>query len=198
MNKSRITSATVGTIAGAIVAAAGIALVQPVDAAPKFDAKNAKRVGGLTAKQLNRSAYFAQEVTFDDFDTCSFTTVLSKKFKAPTTGYLTVNSSVAAARDTDDPNEGILTTRILIDNKVASLPASVNLENDGVLDANSNNIGSRKVKKGKRTVKVQMQECGPGRAFVTSQAATVQFSPFGSASAPVAKIAARRSTNVNR
>ncbi|MGL5824722.1 MAG: hypothetical protein ACRCYU_07865, partial [Nocardioides sp.] len=57
----------------AVAAAVGaVAFAAPTAAKAKFDAKNAHKVDGYHAKQLNRSAYYASDQVFDDFDDCGF------------------------------------------------------------------------------------------------------------------------------
>ncbi len=168
----------------AAVAAGSVALAAPVTAKGLFDAKNAHKVDGYHAKQLSKVQYFAQEKTFDDFDTCSFTTLMTRSFGAPTTGKVILAGQVNAARDAGNADEGILTVRILVAGQPASAPGSTNLENSGTLDFAATTIGGAKVNKGKRKIEVQAQECGSGMAFITSQSLTVSFSPSGGVATP--------------
>ena len=180
----------------AVVAAGAVALSAPVVAKGVFDASNAHKVDGLHAKDLTKTQYFAAQTTFDDFNTCTFTPVLTRVFKTSHTGVVSVVANVNAARDTNNANEGILTTRVLIDGVAATAPASGNLENDGTLDATVTAIGGRKVSPGTHSVVLQAMECGPGMAFVTSESMVVSYSPFGSAAtAPTSKIAVKGSPN---
>jgi hypothetical protein len=173
------------TIAIAAVAAAGaVAFSAPGMAKGMFDASNAHKVDGYHAKDLTKTQYFQHTTVFDNFDTCAYTTVIAKKFSTTHKGVVSVVSNVSAARDTDFAPEGILTTRIVIDGKVASLPASVNLENDGIQDGTSTNIGARKDGKGVHDLLVQAKECGPGRAFIHNESILAQYSPFGAAATP--------------
>jgi hypothetical protein len=168
----------------AAVAAGSVALAAPVTAKGLFDASNAHKVDGYHAKQLSKVQYFAAQQTFDNFDTCSYTTLMRRKFGAPTTGKIVLAAQVNAARDTSDPDEGILTVRVLVDGQPATAPGSTNLENDGTLDFAATTIGGAKVAKGKRTLELQAQECGAGMAFITSQSLTVTFSPNGGVATP--------------
>lgn len=183
-------------IAAAVLATGAVALAAPGMSKGLFDAQNAHKVDGYHAKELIKTSYYAGNVVFDNFDTCTFTTIFSKPFATQKVGVVSVVSSVGAARDADSAEEGILTTRILIDGTVSSTPSSVNLENSGVLDGNSNNIGARKVNAGAHTVVIQAKECGPGMAFVYTESLTAQFSAFGAASSsPVLKPVAVHSLN---
>ncbi len=173
------------TIAVAAALAAGsVALAAPVTARGLFDAKNAHKVDGYHAKQLSKVQYFASETTFDNFDTCSYTTLMTRKFGAPTKGKIILAAQVNAARDSGNASEGLLTVRVLVDGQPATAPGSTNLENVGILDSAATTIGGAKVNKGKRTLELQAQECGGGMAFITSQSLTVSFSPNGGASTP--------------
>lgn len=174
----------------AAVAAGSVALAAPVTAKGLFDAKNAHKVDGYHAKQLSKVQYFAQEQTFNDFDTCSFTTLMTRTFGAPAKGKIILAGQVNAARDVSDPDEGILTVRVLVDGQPATAPGSTNLENGGTLDFAATTIGGAKVNKGQRTLELQAQECSAGMAFITSQSLTVSFSPNGGvATAPSSRLA---------
>lgn len=168
----------------AAVAAGSVALAAPVTAKGLFDANNAHKVDGYHAKQLSKVQYFAAQQTFNDFDTCSYTTLMTRKFGAPTKGKIILAAQVNAARDTSDPDEGRLTVRVLVDGQPATAPGSTNLENDGTQDSAATTIGGAKVNKGKRTLELQAQECGAGMAFITSQSLTVSFSPNGGVATP--------------
>jgi hypothetical protein len=181
------------------VAAAGLGLVAfagPSTARAAFDAFNAHQVDGYHASDLSRVSYFAAPTVFDNFNACAYTDILARPFITPKAGVVSVVSSVQAARDTNNPAEGTLTTRVLIDGAVASRPASVNLENDGTQDASVTNVGARRVGKGLHIVKIQAQECGAGMAFIHGESMTASYSPFGSATLPgAARVAARGAAN---
>jgi hypothetical protein len=161
-----------------------LALGTPVVAQSLFDARNAHRVDGLHAKQLAKVQYFQASQTFDNFDTCTYSTLMSRTFKIRHSGVVSVQGSVGASRDTGNPSEGLLTTRILIDGEIASLPSSVNLENDGTEDGASATIGARSVKSGSHTLEIQGKECGAGMAFISTQSMLASYSPFGAAGLP--------------
>ncbi len=170
------------TIAVAAVAAVGaVAFASPGVAKGLFDASNAHKVDGYHAQDLTKTQYWQHTTVFDNFNACTYTPVITKKFKTTHSGVVSVVSNVGAARDTNFAPEGILTTRILIDGEIASLPASVNLENDGVQDATSTALGARKVGKGQHTIVVQAKECGPGAAYIHQESLVAQYSPFGGA-----------------
>lgn len=195
MREIRTRSAVAAAILATAVAAAMIAT--PVVAKAKYDAKNAHRVDGLHAKQLSKARYFTDNKTFDGFNSCTPTTALSGKFKAPADGFLIVNSSLGAARDTDTPEDAILSTRILIDGVVVSRESGGTLHTDGSFGDNISNLGGAKVKKGKHTITLQMRACGgaTGAAFVLNESMTAQFSVSGVADSLSTKIAGRASND---
>ncbi len=168
----------------AIVAAAALAFTAPGMAKGLFDARNAHKVDGLHANQIAKTQYYEATRVFDNFDTCAYTSVLTRTFKTTHSGLVSATSAVSAARDTSDPNEGILTSRILIDGEIASVRSSANLENDGTQDETVVNFGARKVPRGKHIIEVQVQECGPGMAFIHNESLLASYSPFGGAAVP--------------
>ncbi|HQR26076.1 MAG TPA: hypothetical protein PLP61_03455 [Nocardioides sp.] len=182
----RTTFRTASLAVAAVAVTGAVALTAPGMAKGLFDAQNAHKVDGLHANQLTKTQYFKSSTVFDDFDTCAMTDVRTAKFKTTHAGVISVTSSVSAARDTDDPNEGILTTRILLDGKVISQESSANLENDGTEDATVVGIGAGKAGRGTHTIKVQAQECGPGMAFIHHESLVAEYSPFGGAPAGTA------------
>jgi hypothetical protein len=170
------------TIAVAAALAAGsVALAAPTTAKGLFDAYNAHKVDGYHAKQLSKVQYFASNTIFNDFDSCSYTTLMTRTFKAPTKGTIVLAGQINAARDVSAPDEGLLTARVLVDGQPATAPGSTNLENGGVKDFSAITIGGTKVAKGKRKIELQATECGAGMAYITSQSVTVSFSPWGAA-----------------
>lgn len=185
--------------AAALLATGAIALAAPGMSKAAFDAVNAHKVDGLHADQLNKIQYFEATTTFDNFDTCDYTTVLSRIFVTTRKGVVSVHGAVSAARDTDNANEGILTTRILVDGQVASVPSSGNLENNGTQDATVVNFGGRKVPAGTHTLELQAKECGTGMAFITTESMLASFSPFGTAAVPpVLRPVAKGGAELNR
>lgn len=169
-------------VAAAALTAGAVAFAAPTTAKGIFDARNAHRVDGYHAIQLNKVQYYAQEQTFDNFDTCTFTTLMTKTFKAPKKGKVILAGQVNAARDAGNADEGILTVRVLVNGNPATAPGSTNLENAGVLDSAAMTIGGAKVVRGANTLELQAKECGSGMAFITSQSLTVNYSPFGAVS----------------
>jgi|tagenome__1003787_1003787.scaffolds.fasta_scaffold20040087_1 hypothetical protein len=164
----------------AVVVTLVVATAVPTLAAGGFDADNARRVGGHKLDQLSSTSYVRVHRVIDDFDGCHYSPILKRRVSAPANGYLTVTSTVAAARSTDDVNPALLVTRLMVDGKTASSPSSVNLENDGVLDATNVNQGVAKVKRGRRVVTIQAKECGDGIAFILDRQLIAQYSPTGS------------------
>lgn len=169
------------------VAAGALAFTVPTVAKAAYDARNAHKVDGYHAAQLTKVQYFASDKNYDNFNTCAFTTLMTRTFKAPKKGKIVLTGQVNAARDTSDPNEGLLTVRVLVDGAVATSQGSVNLENDGLMDSSAITIGGAKVAAGKRTLELQAEECGSGMAYITSESLTVTFSPFGSLATPPAE-----------
>lgn len=184
-------------VAAAVVATGALAFTTPTVAKGLFDAGNAHKVDGYHANQLSKVQSYAADTVFDNFDTCAFTTVLSRTFKAPASGVVAVVGQVGAARDSGNASEGILTARIVVDGARAGTNASVNLENAGTQDGSVNPIGARHVGKGSHTLEIQVEECGAGQAFIHNQSMVATFSPFGAAPAtpPAGKIAKK---SVNR
>ncbi len=169
--------------AAAIVATGALAFTTPTMAKGLFDADNAQKVGGLKASQLSKIQSYADDTTFDDFDSCAYTTILSRTFKAPRAGVVSVVGQVGAARDVSDPDNGVLTTRIVVDGARAGTDASVVLSVGGTKDGSVNPIGARKVAKGNHTLEIQAMECSDGMAFIHGESMVASFSPFGAAPA---------------
>lgn len=170
--------------AAAIVATGAVALTAPGMAQAAFDAINAHKVDGLHADQLVKTQYFEATTVFDDFDTCAYTTLLTRNFVTTHKGVVSVIGAVSADRDTSDPDEGLLTTRILIDGQIASVASSANLENDGTKDETVINFGARKVASGTHVLELQAEECGAGMAFIHNESMLAQYSAFGGAAVP--------------
>ena len=176
----------------AVVAAGAVAFSAPGMAKGLFDADNAHKVDGLHANQIAKTQYFAASTTFDNFNVCAFTPLLTRNFVTTHAGIVSVVGSVNADRDTDNANEGLLTTRVTIDGVPATAPANVNLENDGIIDATSTSVGAAKVAKGAHTLVIEGKECGTGMAFITSESLLASYSPFGgTATPPAVKVAVK-------
>ena len=182
-------------IIAAVAITGAFATTAPAMAHSMFDAQNANKVDGYHAADLGKLAYGQNSTFVDNFDGCSFQNLYTRNIAVPVAGYLAVWGNVGAARDTDFPDEGLLTTRLVIDGNVISEPSSVNLENDGVQDANSTTAGLGHVGKGQHVVTIQAEECGAGEAFIVSRSMTSSFSPFGNIVAPAVAPAAK---SINR
>lgn len=178
--------------AAAVVATGALALSAPGMAAGLFEGNHVAK-SGAAAKQA-KTQYWENSTDIDNFDTCGFTTVVNGVFVTQAVGIVSVHGQVGAARDVDLADEGILTTRILIDGHVASAESSANLENGGTQDAASTVFGARKVGKGAHQLSLQIEECGPGKAFVYNKSLLAQYAPTGSAVLPQAG-KAKKSTN---
>jgi hypothetical protein len=164
----------------AVVVTFAVATAIPSLGAGGFDANNAHRVGGHKLDQLSSTSYVRASRVIDDFDGCHYAVILKRRVTAPAAGYLTLTSTVAAARSTDDVDNALLVTRLVVGGKTVSSPSAVNLENDGVLDATNVNQGVAKVRRGHPVVKIQAKECADGMAFILDRQLIAQFSPTGS------------------
>ncbi len=76
-----------------------------------------------------------------------------------------VTGTVAASRDVNNPDEGLLTIRVLIGGHVASNNSSTNLENDGVRDSTAVALAGAPVTQGRHRITIQGEECSTGVAF---------------------------------
>lgn len=180
-------------VTAAIAGTAGaLAFTAPVVARSVFDAKNAHKVDGLHAAQLTKIQGYVDNTTFDNFDTCDFTAVLSRTFTAPHRGVIAVTGQVAAAKDPGGIDDALLITRIVIDGKRSGTDGAVGLTVGGSLDASVTSLGSRQVKAGAHTVEIQAEECSSGAAFIQTESMVVTFSAFGSVSKPLAAKPARQ------
>jgi hypothetical protein len=182
----------------AVAAAAGagaLALSAPGMSSAPFLAGNADKVDGLDAVDLTKIQYYGSRKTFDDFDTCAFTTIMSRTFKTTHTGVVAVDAQVSAARDTDFVGPGVLSGRILIDGLVSSLSPAVQLDYDGNAKHQLPVFGARKVGQGNHSLELQVEECGGGRAFITDQAMTATYSPFGGAKDVAIRPVVKRNLN---
>jgi hypothetical protein len=168
----------VGATAGAL------AFTAPVVARSAFDARNAHRVDGLHAAQLTKIQGFSEKVAFDNFDTCGYTSVLTRTFKAPHAGVIAVTGQVGAARDSDVADAALLTARVVIDGKRTGGEATVSLTVAGTQGGSVNPLGSREVKAGNHVIEIQAEECSSGAAFIQAESMIVSFSAFGSAPKP--------------
>lgn len=171
-----LTAAAAGT-------AAALASTAPTMAKGIFDADNAHKVDGLHASQLTKTQFYASDTDFNDFTGCTPTVLLSRSFKAPHAGVVSVVGSVNAARDASSANGGVLTARILIDGTRAGIDVSVNPSQVGVRDSSLTAIGARKLGKGTHTIAIEGEECADGVAFILGEAMTVSYSAFGTAPA---------------
>ena len=191
LRRTPITIAAVG-------AAAALAFTAPVVAKAAFDAQNAHKVDGLHADQLTKTQYFQAATTFDNFDSCPFTPVLTRTFKTTHRGVVAVTSQVSAARDVSDPDEAVLSTRVTIDGVVASQDSAANLEDGGTTDATVVGVAARKVGAGAHTIVIQASECTTGMAFIHHESMLVSYSPFGKAASLVTIKPTTQSAGANR
>ena len=169
-----VTAAAAGT-------AGALALTAPVVARSVFDARNAHKVDGLHAAQLTKIQGYADNATFDNFDTCTFTSVLTRTFRAPHSGVIAVTGQVVATKDFGSVDDALLVTRVVVDGKRSGTDATVALTVGGSQDGSVVALGARKVKAGNHTVEIQAEECSSGAAFIQTQSMVVTFSAFGSA-----------------
>ena len=171
-------------LAAAVLATGAVAL-----AAPGMANGNHDKADKLSAKQVSRAYYFANDGFTDNFNTCAYTPLLSKAFAVPKGGVVTVAGTVTSERDFDNAAAGLLTFRVSIDGTPATVPAQMVL--DGTNDHTATTIGGAKVTKGAHTLVVEARECGAGMAYILSESATVNYSSIGAASSTVPSLKAK-------
>ncbi len=184
-----------GLAVAAAAAAGAIALSAPGMSSAPFMAGNADKVDGLDAVDLTKIQYYAASTTFDNFNTCAFTTIMTRTFKTTHTGVVAVSAQVSSARDTDNVSPGQLSAQLLIDGVVSSLAPAVQLDYDGNAKHQLPVLGARKVGQGSHTLELQVSECGGGMAFITDQAMTASYSPFGGAKSFAPRPVVKRNLN---
>lgn len=140
---------------------------------------NAHRVDGLHANELVRATTLSSTTFTDDFDTCAFTTLLSKTVTAPTSGILLVWGNVGAVRDVTDGNPGTLGVQVAVDATAVTTEQAVHLVDSGTREGSAQATGATPVSAGSHTVDVQASQCGIGTAFIVNQSITTLFVPFG-------------------
>jgi hypothetical protein len=144
-------------------------------------AHNADKVDGRHANQIVRATSVSDSTDVNDFNSTTYATLLSKSVNAPTKGILLVWGTVAAARDNDDPDEGILKARIRVGSGAMTADQNVNLENPGTADGSIAISGAFPVLKGPKTVVLEAVEIGAGMAYIHDKSITTLFVPFGNA-----------------
>lgn len=155
-------------VAAAIVLTAAVTATAPVIAATHGGA--AKSTAPTVKASMARTT-----VAVDNFDTCAFTTIFSDIVNVPAAGFLEVWGSVSASRDTDNPNPAVLTTRIMVGAKPATIETSAHLVDDGTDDNNISMSGGVPVSKGAKTVAIQAYECTSGAAYIDSQSLSALY-----------------------
>ena len=174
----------------AVAAAATLAVAAPSIATATADhtsdrlvgkVVNADRLNGYAARDLLRASVSRTDADIDDFDTCTFTTVRDMSVNVPGPGYLMLWGTVGAARDASVNADGLLGAQITVGSEVAVTQVSTRLTNasGGVMDGHVTLSGMVPVKQGTRHVKLQIAECGPGKAYVDSRSVSSLFVPFG-------------------
>lgn len=143
-------------------------------------AHNADKVDGRHANQIVRATTVSNTTDVDNFDSATHVTLLSKSVHAPTKGILLVWGTIAAARDTGMPDEGILKARVRVGPNL-TLEQNVNLENSGTSDGSIAISGAFPVTNGTKTVILEAREVGPGMAYIHDMSITTLFVPFGNA-----------------
>ncbi len=147
---------------------------------------NADALNGYAANQLVRATTVTNSTVNDNFNTCAFTTLLTRAVAAPTGGILLVWGAIDAVRDIDG-GTGVAATlegRVAVDATVASTSNSVYLENQGSTESSLSVSGAVPVAAGTRNVHLQAQECSSGIAYVGDKSLTTLFVPFGNAGTP--------------
>jgi hypothetical protein len=148
---------------------------------------NSDMVDGLHANQLVRATTAIDHSDNDNFDTCAFTTVLTKAVTAPTAGILLVWGNAWAQRDLDDPDMTAMEARITVDAVAATSESRTHLGNDASqndLDGFVAPSGAVPVAAGTRNADLQIRECSGGMAFIAEKSITTLFVPFGNAGSP--------------
>lgn len=143
-------------------------------------AHNADKVDGRHANQLVRATTIRDTSIVDDFDSSTYAPLLTRSVNAPTKGILLVWSTVSAARDASDPDEGILNARIRI-GADSTTEQNVNLENTSTFDGSIAISGAIPVTSGPKTVVLEARELSAGMAFIVNKSITTLFVPFGNA-----------------
>jgi len=142
-------------------------------------ARNADRLDGYHVNQLVRATTATSTAVNDSFDTCAFTTLLSKSVTAPRKGILMVWGTIEAARDSDDPDKSVIQARATVDGSAATTVQQIGMEFLGQGDGSLAVSGAVPVLAGARTVALQAQECTAGVAFIRDKSLTTLFVPFG-------------------
>lgn len=143
-------------------------------------AHNADKVDGRHANQLVRATTIRDTSIVDDFDSGTYAPLVTKSVNAPTKGILLVWGTISAARDVNDPDEGILNARIRIGSD-STTEQNVNLENVSTFDGSIAISGAIPVTKGPKTVVLEARELSAGMAFIVNKSITTLFVPFGNA-----------------
>lgn len=141
-------------------------------------AHNADKVDGRHANQIVRATTIRDSTDVDNFDSSTHVTLLSRSVRAPTKGILLVWGTIAAARDSGSPEEGILKARVRVGPN-STLEQNVNLENPGTADGSIAISGAFPVTKGVKTVILEALEVGSGMAYIHDMSITTLFVPFG-------------------
>jgi hypothetical protein len=144
-------------------------------------AHNADKVDGRHANQIARATTISDSTDVDNFNSATHVTLLSKSVTAPTKGILLVWGTVAAARDANMPDEGILKARIRLGSGAMTAEQNVNLENAATADGSIAISAAFPVLKGTKTVILEAVEVGPGMAYIHDKSITTLFVPFGNA-----------------
>lgn len=147
------------------------------------NATNADKLDGLDANQLVRATTLSSTTLSDNFDTCPFTTLLSKTVIAPTSGILLVWGNVGAVKDFDDSDPSTLGVRVVVDATAVTTEQAVHLVDLGGREGSAQATGATPVAAGSHTVDVQASECSFGMAYIVNQSITTLFVPFGDSGA---------------
>jgi hypothetical protein len=143
------------------------------------NAANADKLDGLHANQLVRGTTLSSNTISDNFDTCAYTTLLSKTVTAPISGVLLVWGNVGAVKDFDDADPSTLGVRVAVDATAVTTEQAVHLVDLGTREGSAQAMGATPVSAGSHIVDVQASECSTGMAFIVNQSITTLFVPFG-------------------
>jgi hypothetical protein len=143
---------------------------------------NAHKVDGYHANQLVRATQKVETSFIDNFDSGSFTPVVSKSVTAPRKGVLVISAWVTAEWDIDSADTtAALTGRVAVDGSALAPLVRQVLVDEGTYSGAESMAWSVAVpvSKGSHPVILQLSEDSSGMAFITERGLTIMFVPFG-------------------
>ena len=163
-------------------------------------ADNANRVGGLLPGDIIRINGSMVDTPINDFQSTTWTDIVTMQIEAPVDGVLLVMGSVGAEDDASFAGNGNLRLRLTID----GVPTH-NLDDGYELDLSDSaepfaSIGALNaavaVTQGQHTVTLQAKEAGTG-TYIEARSVSAIFSAFGGG-IPSIPVGVPNSTNTNR